>query len=154
MDARREENAERLREMNRRRQMEKLQQEEEKLIKLSALQEQIARRGSKVSKEELKAIGVKSMEHLQQEVQNLHASIHKTKERLERKAITVPVKDVTKAMDPETMDLWIRELNEQRSRLHDQRALRKQRKQELGKRRSYASQQRMKILTQLASGNK
>ncbi|XP_055335529.1 actin-related protein 5-like [Paramacrobiotus metropolitanus] len=153
IDARREENAQRLREMNRKRRLEKLKEEEERREKLLNLQEQLNTKGLKQAKEELKALRVKSMEALQTEVAQLTSTIERTRERLEQKPVAEPnAASAEQPMDPETVAVYVADLKEQRHRLHEQKIQRKQRKLELGKRRSYASQQRMKILTQLASG--
>lgn len=154
VDARREENAQRLRDMNRKRYLEKLAQDEERLEKLLTLQDLVRQKGQKGSKDDMKALMIRSSEGLQTEIQTLTVTITRTKERLERKAIEVPKESTAEAvMDPETVTTWVADLKEQRQRLVDLRSARKQRKTDLGKRRSYASQQRMKILTHLASGN-
>ncbi|OQV12223.1 Actin-related protein 5 [Hypsibius exemplaris] len=153
IDARREENAQRLRDMNRKRYLEKLAQDEDRLEKLLTLQDLVKQKGQKSTKDDLKALGVRSVEGLQAEIQTLTGTITRTKERLERKAIEVPKESAAETVvDPETLKGWVIDLKEQRHRLVDQRSARKQRKTDLGKRRSYASQQRMKIITHLASG--
>ncbi|GAU97885.1 hypothetical protein RvY_09110 [Ramazzottius varieornatus] len=152
IEARREENAQRLRDMNRKRYLEKLKQDEERLEKLTALRETVDAKGQKATKDEMKALNVRSVDALQNEIQALTSTISRTKERLERKAIEVPKESTAEALDPNVVKSWVTTLKDQRQRLQEQRAVRKQRKSDLGKRRSYASQQRMKILTQLASG--
>ena len=138
--------------MNRKRHLDKLKQEEERLDKLTTLKEAIDIRGQKVLKEEMKTLMVRSVDGLQNEIQSLTATIGRTKERLERRAIEVPKESMAEELDPNVVKSWVTTLKDQRHRLQEQRASRKQRKSDLGKRRSYASQQRMKILTQLASG--
>lgn len=132
--------------------MEKLKQDEERLEKLTGLRETVDAKGQKATKDEMKALNVRSVDALQNEIQGLTSIIGRTKERLERKAIEVPKESTAEALDPNVVKSWVTTLKDQRQRLQEQRAVRKQRKSDLGKRRSYASQQRMKILTQLASG--
>lgn len=74
------------------------------------------------------------------------------KMKLDKK--TVDISRVPLDGDKETMDSWLEELRKQRQDILSSQAERKQRRTEMRKRRTHASQNRMKILTELAQNAK
>lgn len=53
-----------------------------------------------------------------------------------------------------TVNAWVNEIRKRRSTILERRAVRKQRKQDLAKRRTVAAQERMRIISQLARNEK
>ena len=94
--------------MNRKRYLEKLRQDEDRLEKLLNLQDLVKKKGQKASKDDMKALTVRSAESLQAEIESLTGTITRTKERLDRKAIEVPKESAAETVvDPETIKGWV-----------------------------------------------
>nr|XP_018898626.1 PREDICTED: actin-related protein 5 [Bemisia tabaci] len=163
--ARRKELAKKLVEMNARKREERLAEEEEQLNQLLAIQEMVEfNDAEKNIQEALKSFELKDVNDLIKSINQLRSKIEKTKQKIcganvvtDTIATEEPKLKIMKEMPvpkkDEDMKKWISDLREKRQRILDKRSARKQRKQDMAKRRTAASWERMRIISQLA-GNK
>lgn len=146
--------ARRLKEINQRKREEKLKMEEEKLSKLRDLCE-LEGPNPGAFKSQLKANGIRSKSELQNIMKELKEKIetHKEKSRQYYEELNSDGKENIQSdnsLTVEEVEELMTKLEDEKIVLIDRRRSRVSRKQALNKRKSYASKERMRILSQLA----
>ena len=159
----RKQQAIRLKEVNQRKREEKLKAEEERLQKLIDL-DKLEMYNPKVYKIRMKQEGLKTSEDIEKEISALKEIIQARKQKIadflseqERNFDTdfkVDVNgksvDPTDGMTPEEINVFLGSLRKQKQDILEKQRGREARRNDLKKRKSYASKERMRILSQLA----
>ncbi|RZC37910.1 actin-related protein 5 [Asbolus verrucosus] len=161
---RKRELARRLTEINARKREERLIEDEEKLSQLLYIQEMTE---AGVDKEEIeKACAeyqIKNTQDLQKHINNLNVKIEKTKQKIiaantaeevEEPPTKQPKLNKMVFENEKAMHLFIQNAKKMRQDILNKKMTRKQRKQDMAKRRTAAGQERMRIISQLARKEK
>ncbi|XP_035892239.1 actin-related protein 5 [Anopheles stephensi] len=148
----------RLVEINARRREERLAQDEELLIQLQQLEES-AEDGDDV-REALAEHSLKDVGELKRMISTVNARVDKTRQKMNAPAATSSQQiqpDTDKLLQPPpnmTVAEWVEETRRKRDAIIEKRQARRQRKQDLAKRRTAAAQERMRIISHLARKEK
>ncbi|XP_058056079.1 actin-related protein 5 [Anopheles bellator] len=147
----------RLAEINARRREEKLAQDEELLAQLQQLEE-AAEDGDDV-RDGLAEHSLKDLSELKRAIGAVMSRIDKARLKINTPMAggSQPQPDAEKLLQPPssmTIDEWVEETRRKRETILEKRNARKQRKQDLAKRRTAAAQERMRIISQLARKEK
>ncbi|XP_046405545.1 actin-related protein 5 [Ischnura elegans] len=158
---RRRELAKRLVEMNARKREERLAEDEERLHQLLAAQD-LLEEGDEIEFEAmLKECGLSNESELSKNILQLQARIEKTKQKIA--SLTTAEESVTDdpkgkfykdSMDPKDYEEWISSLCKQRREILDRQNQRRQRRQDMARRRTVAAQERMRLISELARKEK
>ncbi|CAG7724135.1 unnamed protein product [Allacma fusca] len=161
----RKETARRMVEMNAKKREEKLAEDEERLEILNEIKT-LAQDGGDCEEVQraLRAAGVTSMEELIKAIGALKSRIYKAKNRSkpepsssscsQPEAQKKASKDCEYPKDQEKFQAWISKMRTKRVEILKKRALRRQKRSDMAKRRTAAAQERMRILSQLARKEK
>ncbi|KYB26627.1 actin-related protein 5 [Tribolium castaneum] len=161
---RKRELARRLTEINARKREERLIEDEEKLNQLLYIQEMTE---AGVDKEEIDRAcadyQIKNVQDLQKHINNLNQKIEKTKQKIIAANTTDEVEEPVAKQAKHTkmvfenekeMHLFVQNAKKMRQEILNKKMTRKQRKQDMAKRRTAAGQERMRIISQLARKEK
>ena len=147
--------ARRLKDVNQKKREEKLKTEREQVAKLIDLRDNESHSPS-VFKAKLKEINLKTegdlvnlINELEEKISERKAKSSKYFEELHRRDEGVTVSDDTSVEEVEKM---LEELEEEKMSLFDKRRSRANKRQALNKRKSLASKERMRVISQLAKG--
>uniref|UniRef100_T1J7A5 Actin-related protein 5 n=1 Tax=Strigamia maritima TaxID=126957 RepID=T1J7A5_STRMM len=155
----------RLQEMNAKRREERLAADEEKLRQLLIIQELLEDDDEDAFNKALDEVGYSTNAELLIGIAQLNTRIQRTKDKM---FITSTAKDDDSSQEPKPKrflvefdaskyaDLasWIASVKQKRQELIEARMQRRQRKSDMAKRRTLASQERMKLISQLAADKK
>ncbi|KAL3289491.1 hypothetical protein HHI36_022912 [Cryptolaemus montrouzieri] len=161
---RKKELARRLTEINARKREERLAEDEDKLTQFLHIQEmfEIGIEGEELENA-LAEFQLRNIQDLQKNISNLSMRIEKTKAKMKSAKFTdeseePPVKQVktNKMVFENEKDLneYLQNIKKKRQDILNRKLLRKQRKQDMAKRRTAAGQERMRIISQLARKEK
>ncbi|XP_071450512.1 actin-related protein 5 [Hetaerina americana] len=158
---RRRELAKRLVEMNARKREERLAEDEERLHQLLAAQD-LLEEGDEIEFEAtLKECGLSNESELSKSILQLQARIEKTKQKIA--SLTTAEESVSDdpkgkfykdSMDPKDYEEWISNLRKQRREILERQHQRRQRRQDMARRRTVAAQERMRLISELARKEK
>ncbi|KAJ3649385.1 hypothetical protein Zmor_021132 [Zophobas morio] len=161
---RKRELARRLIEINARKREERLVEDEEKLNQLLYIQEMVE---ADVDKDEIeKACAeyqIKHLQDLQKQINTLNAKIEKTKQKIlasnnseevEEPPNKQPKHNKIVFESEKAMHIFLQNAKKMRQEILSKKMTRKQRKQDMAKRRTAAGQERMRIISQLARKEK
>ncbi|XP_055625059.1 actin-related protein 5 [Toxorhynchites rutilus septentrionalis] len=150
----RKELSRRLAEINQRKREEKLAEDKHLLTRLVAAQEDIddEDRISIV----LEEFELKNVDEMKKTIVTLRERIAKTVQKMNTPATSQPEEKPLLLQPPAntTIQEWVVETRKKRDDILDRKQTRKQRKQDLAKRRTVAAQERMRIISQLAKKEK
>ncbi|GAB6019434.1 Actin- protein 5 [Chamberlinius hualienensis] len=153
----------RLQEMNAKRRDEKLAVDEEKLQQLLNVRELLDEDEEDSFFQALEELSLSSVRELEDAIIKLRISIQKVKEKMmsEGKGEEVIQEPKAKKFADEfaikshvDVESWLTFIRQKRQEILDARVQRKQRRSDMAKRRTYASQERMKLISQLAADKK
>ncbi|KFB47054.1 AGAP004488-PA-like protein [Anopheles sinensis] len=147
----------RLAEMNARRREERLAQDEELLLQLQQLEES-AEDGDDI-RDALAEHSLKDAGELKRMITTVNSRIDKTRIKINTPIAgnSLPPTDTDKLLQPPpnmTIGEWVEETRRKREAILEKRQARRQRKQDLAKRRTAAAQERMRIISHLARKEK
>ncbi|XP_065340130.1 actin-related protein 5 [Cloeon dipterum] len=169
---RRRDLAKRLADMNARKREERLAEDEETLSRMLSIQEMWDDGDNNDLQQALEEFDLSNRQELNKAISNLKARIKKTKSKIlavmnttmEDTQETPSAKNEVKTSkllqelpmpnDANDMGNWIAELKQKRQSLLEKRVARRQKKQDMAKRRTVAAQERMRIISQLAKKDK
>ncbi|XP_063708449.1 actin-related protein 5 [Culicoides brevitarsis] len=151
--------AKRLVEMNARKREEKLLEDEETLQKLILIRDMYFNKDEGDFEDALKQAEIASYEELEKQITQISNRIERVKQKMaqaesgnqtpEEKPIVVPQPPPNLSMEA-----WLTDIKRKRTLLMEKKAAKRQRKQDLAKRRTAAAQERMRIISQLAKKEK
>jgi len=147
--------ARRLKDINQKKREEKIKNEQEQLKKFHEIRE-LEMSNQTLFKQSLKQEGLKTESDLHAVIKELEEKILERQQKSRNYLLNLNDQSVTKeegAASLEEILKLISDLEEEKVQLMDRRRSRSSRKQALNKRKSYASKERMRILSQLAKGN-
>ncbi|KAL1139299.1 hypothetical protein AAG570_006285 [Ranatra chinensis] len=161
---RRRELARRLTEINARKREEKLAEDEEQLNQLLAIQD-LQEEGEETEfQNALKDFGLGSGDELPKIIGQIQVRIEKTRQKIVAANTTEDpmseepkqkiIKQFQTPKDEEDFKSWIADVRKKREELLEKRLSRRQRRQEMAKRRTPASVERMRLINQLARNEK
>ncbi|XP_052888766.1 actin-related protein 5 [Anopheles moucheti] len=148
----------RLVEVNARRREERLAQDEELLIQLQQLEES-AEDGDDI-RESLAEHSLKDVGELKRMINTVNSRIDKMRQKMNTSTASsshhIPSESDKLLQPPPNMTVaeWVEETRRKRDAIIDKRQARRQRKQDLAKRRTAAAQERMRIISHLARKEK
>ncbi|XP_049283042.1 actin-related protein 5 [Anopheles funestus] len=148
----------RLVEINARRREERLAQDEELLMQLQQLEES-AEDGDDI-REGLAEHSLKDVGELKRMISTVHSRVDKTRQKINAPTATgsqpLQAEPEKLLQPPPNMSVaeWVEETRRKRDAIIDKRQARRQRKQDLAKRRTAAAQERMRIISHLARKEK
>ncbi|KAK3866878.1 hypothetical protein Pcinc_027620 [Petrolisthes cinctipes] len=161
---RRKEAARRLVELNARKREEKLQEDEAELTRLVELEEAMEEftPDEPEYQHALEEAEVPSLSHLTKKISLLNHKIEKTRNKMMQQNTTTEEEEpkpkrVCEAVNPQKqadLEQWVEEVKQQWRDIQARRAARRHKRQEMAKRRTAASQERMRIISQLARREK
>uniref|UniRef100_A0A8D8THR6 Actin-related protein 5 n=1 Tax=Cacopsylla melanoneura TaxID=428564 RepID=A0A8D8THR6_9HEMI len=162
---RRKELAKKLVEMNAKKREERLVEDERHLSELLELREIVELTPSDHShgREAFKSMGINNIAALNKSINQLQAKIEKTRVKIlaynnGEDVVEEPkpkvAKEITVPESVEEKKAWLSELRKKRSFIVDRKHARKQRRQDLAKRRTAAAQERMRLISELARKEK
>ncbi|CAD5112428.1 DgyrCDS1650 [Dimorphilus gyrociliatus] len=149
--------AERLRQMNVKRRRAKLEEDVQKLNKLITIQE-LDEEDEDIFLKSLHDLGLASRAELGHEINKLNNSINSVRSKLEevengvKPAPAVSQTSKKNLIPEDEVESYVKDLKKQKTELIERREKRRQHRIESAKRRTHASQQRMRILSELAAG--
>lgn len=150
----RKEMSRRLADINARKREEKLAEDEDQLQRLEELLESYDDEDEEEFELGLKEFNVNTYEELEKLITVTRTRIEKIKQKMtaaesgvqvEEKPIIIPQPPVDKSIDE-----WLSETRDKKNAIIDKKQTRKQRRQDLAKRRTAAAQERMRIISKLA----
>jgi len=153
----------RLGEINARKRDERLAEDQIQLENLLVIKELYEENNMKAFKIAIKELDITSVEDLEKMITNIQQRIDRIKQKILAAAETPPVQQqVVEEKLPQipqppsnvTIEDWVTDVKNKRSSILDKRQARRQRRQDLAKRRTAAAQERMRIISQLARKEK
>ena len=159
----RKELSRRLAEINARKREEKLAEDEDLMDKLLNVQDLFDDEDNEEFEDALKDVNLSSYEELEKMISSVQTRIDKTKLKIseiesggppvfEEKPIIQPI--IPQPPANRNFDEWLNEVKEKRILILEKKQVRKQRRQDLAKRRTAAAQERMRIISKLAGKEK
>ncbi|XP_073985752.1 actin-related protein 5 isoform X2 [Rhodnius prolixus] len=160
---RRRELKRRFMEINARKREEKLAEDEEQLNQLLAIQD-LREEGEEAEFEKaLSEFGLSNSEELPKLIGQIQARIERTRQKIVTANTTEDISEENKQKtmkqfntpkDEEDFKIWLDGVRRKREELLEWRAARRQRRQDMARRRTVASVERMRLISQLAGGGK
>lgn len=151
--------ARRLVEMNARKREEKLLEDEETLQKMIRIRDMYYQKDERSFEDSLKQAEISNYEELEKQITQTSNRIERVKLKMalaesgnqtpEEKPIQIPQPPPNLGMEA-----WLTDIKRKRTTLMEKKAAKRQRKQDLAKRRTAAAQERMRIISQLAKKEK
>ncbi|XP_034949594.1 actin-related protein 5 [Chelonus insularis] len=161
---RKRELARRLMEINARKREERLAEDEEQLNQLLAVRDLIDEGEPEEFQRALKSFSLSNETELTKMINNLQTKVEKTRQKIvaansqednvgieETKS---KIKTTLQPKDQADFDEWIAGIRKKRQEILDKRSAKRQRRQDMAKRRTVAAQERMRIISQLAKKEK
>ncbi|KAF6211304.1 hypothetical protein GE061_014421 [Apolygus lucorum] len=161
---RRRETARKLVEVNARKREEKLAEDEEQFNQLLSIQDLLEEGEDIEYQRSLDEFGLKSTEDLLKMISTLQARIERTRQKIAN-SMAGNSEETTEEPKPKMMkqfhvprneedfNVWIESMRKKRDELVERKAVRKQRRLDMAKRRTVASVERMRLISQLAADN-
>ncbi|XP_014262122.1 actin-related protein 5 [Cimex lectularius] len=162
---RRKELARRLIEINARKREEKLAEDEEQLNQLLAIQDLKDEGEMAEFQNAIAEIGLNSTDELTKLINQVQLRIERTRQKIANTMannMEDPIAEDTRQKIPkqfqtpkceEDFKTWVESVRKKREELLEKRAVRRQRRQDMAKRRTLASVERMRLISQLAANN-
>ncbi|ESP04525.1 hypothetical protein LOTGIDRAFT_136147, partial [Lottia gigantea] len=146
----------RLKEVNQKRRLEKLKSDEDQLKEMISVQEMMLDGDKQNFTKALYNVGLKTAEELQDAINKLTIGIQRARAKI--LGVEPPPEEPEELEEEKVLEDrrkndflgWLTEVRNKRQKILSSRNLRRKKKADMAKRRTYASQQRMKIITQLA----
>ncbi|XP_011506105.1 PREDICTED: actin-related protein 5 isoform X2 [Ceratosolen solmsi marchali] len=161
---RKRELARRLMEINARKREERLAEDEEQLNQLLAIQELLEEGETEEFEEALQSYSLTNETELIKMINNLQAKVERTRQKIvaansqEENIVMEEQKSKIKSnmqpKDQQDFDEWIAGVKRKRQEILEKRMAKRQRRQDMAKRRTAAAQERMRIISQLARKDK
>lgn len=149
--------ARRLVEINARKREKNLFDDEELLQKLINIREMYFNQDEGNFEQALKEAEIASYEDLEKQITQTSARIEKVKQKMAiiESGTQTPIEEKLPQPPPNlSLDAWLTDLKKKRLALIEKKQAKKQRRQDLAKRRTAAAQERMRIISQLAKKEK
>ncbi|BES94721.1 Actin-related protein [Nesidiocoris tenuis] len=161
---RRRETARKLVEVNARKREEKLAEDEEQLNQLLSIQDLLEEGEDDEYQRSLEEFGLKSADELLKTIATLQAKIERIRQKIANSMagnpdenVEEPKPKIMKQMqiprNEEDFNAWLESVRKKREELLERKAARKQRRIDMAKRRTLASVERMRLISQLAADN-
>ncbi|GLH02555.1 Actin-related protein 5 [Gryllus bimaculatus] len=147
---RRRELARRLVEINARKREERLAEDEEQLNQLLAVQDLVEEGEEEEFQQALDSYGLSNLADLQKMISQLQTRIEKTRQKI----VAANTTEEPIVEEPKTKSKILKPKDQEEQEILDKRNARRQRRQDMARRRTAAAQERMRLISQLARKEK